>query len=138
VIPGDVEFTIDLRAPEDSVRKRLEERVIERLGTIAVRRGVKLEATRRHDVKAAPCAPWLQVQLAASLGRVGVNPMRLPSGAGHDAMVLAEVTDVGMMFVRCGAGGVSHNPAETVTTDDVDLARRALLHFLRNFAPPTR
>jgi len=138
VIPGDVEFTIDLRAPEDATRRRLEERVIERLGTIAVRRGVKLEAKPRHDVKAAPCALWLQMQLSACLERVGVNPMRLPSGAGHDAMVLAEVTDVGMMFVRCGAGGVSHNPAETVTAEDVDVAQRALLHFLRSFSPPRR
>ena len=133
-----VEFTIDLRAPEDATRRRLEERVIERLGTIAVRRGVKLEAKPRHDVKAAPCALWLQMQLSACLERVGVNPMRLPSGAGHDAMVLAEVTDVGMMFVRCGAGGVSHNPAETVTAEDVDVAQRALLHFLRSFSPPRR
>ena len=138
VIPGDVEFTIDLRAPEDAARGRLEERVIERLRTIAARRGVEVEATRRHDVKAAPCTLWLQVQLAASLERVGVTPMRLPSGAGHDAMVLAEVTDVGMMFVRCGAGGVSHNPAETVTPEDVDLAKAALLDFLRKFAPPGR
>jgi acetylornithine deacetylase/succinyl-diaminopimelate desuccinylase-like protein len=138
VIPGDVEFTIDLRAPEDVSRKRLEDRVLERLGTIAGRRGVRIEATRRHDVKAAPCALWLQMQLSASLERIGVNPMRLPSGAGHDAMVLAEVTDVGMMFVRCGAGGVSHNPAETVTSEDVALAKAALLDFLRNFRPRGR
>ena len=56
---------------------------------------------------------------------------RLPSGAGHDAMILAEVTDVGMVFVRCGAGGVSHNPAETITAEDAGAAVRALLAFLR-------
>ncbi|HTS83852.1 MAG TPA: M20/M25/M40 family metallo-hydrolase, partial [Usitatibacter sp.] len=58
---------------------------------------------------------------------------RLPSGAGHDAMILARVTDVGMMFVRCGAGGVSHNPAETVSVEDAELAYRALLDFVRAF-----
>ena len=50
-------------------------------------------------------------------------------------MVLAEVTDVGMLFVRCGAGGVSHNPAETVSEEDAALAARALLEFVRNFKP---
>ena len=64
-------------------------------------------------------------------------PRRLPSGAGHDAMMLAEVVDVGMLFVRCGAGGVSHNPAETVSADDAGIAAEALLHFLRSFEPAT-
>ena len=136
VIPGAVEFTLDLRAPDDARRAELEAAVIGELEAIAARRGVQVDAARRHDVRAAPCAPWLQDQLAASVARAGVEPMRLPSGAGHDAMVLAEVTDVGMLFVRCGAGGVSHNPAETVTAEDVALAERALLDFLRNFRPP--
>ncbi|HSW82129.1 MAG TPA: hypothetical protein VLH12_01555, partial [Usitatibacter sp.] len=56
-------------------------------------------------------------------------------GAGHDAMILAEVTDVGMMFVRCGAGGVSHSPAETVSAQDAELACRALLEVVRSFSP---
>ena len=136
VIPGAVELTVDLRAPDDARRASLEVAVIAELEAIAARRQVRVEARRRHDVKAAPCARWLQDQLAASLVRVGLEPMRLPSGAGHDAMVLAEVTDVGMLFVRCGAGGVSHNPAETVTAEDVALAERALLDFLQHFEAP--
>ena len=64
---------------------------------------------------------------------MGVRARRLPSGAGHDAMMLARVCDVGMMFVRCGAGGVSHNPAETVSAEDAELAQHALLHFLRHY-----
>ena len=58
---------------------------------------------------------------------------RLPSGAGHDAMVMAEATDAGMMFVRCGAGGVSHNPAETVSAEDAGLACDVFLDFVRHF-----
>jgi acetylornithine deacetylase/succinyl-diaminopimelate desuccinylase-like protein len=58
---------------------------------------------------------------------------RLPSGAGHDAMIMADATEVGMMFVRCGAGGVSHNPAETVTAEDAGLALAALTDFVRSF-----
>jgi acetylornithine deacetylase/succinyl-diaminopimelate desuccinylase-like protein len=96
---------------------------------------VKVEAAKRHEVRAAPCAPWLQEQVASAIAAVGAQPVRLPSGAGHDAMILAEVVDEGMMFIRCGAGGESHNPAETVSEEDAGLAARALLHFLRNFRP---
>ena len=135
VIAGEVEFTVDLRAPDDARRKKLEADVLGRFDAIARRRGVKVEASKRHEVRAAPCAPWLQEQVAAAIVAAGADPVRLPSGAGHDAMILADMVDVGMMFVRCGAGGVSHNPAETVSEADAGLAARALLHFLQNFRP---
>ena len=133
VIPGEVEFTVDIRAPQDELRHRVEQAVFASFDAIAAKRGVAVEKSKRHEVRAAPCAPWLQERLAASVKSIGSDPIFLPSGAGHDAMILAEVTDVGMLFVRCGAGGVSHNPAETVTADDVHLAARALLDFLRSF-----
>ena len=135
VIPGHVTFSVDIRAPRDELRHDTEARVFARFDEIARQRGVTVEKAKRHEVRAAPCAPWLQDRLASSLENVGVEAVRLPSGAGHDAMILAEATDVGMMFVRCGAGGVSHNPAETVTAGDVVLAQRALLDFLRRFEP---
>jgi acetylornithine deacetylase/succinyl-diaminopimelate desuccinylase-like protein len=81
-----------------------------------------------------PCAGGLQERLAASVERVTRKPaMRLPSGAGHDAMILAQVVDVGMLFVRCGAGGVSHNPNEIVEAADAGLAAAAVLDFIRSF-----
>ena len=135
VIPGEVEFTVDVRAPDDARRHQAEGAVLRELERIAKRRGVQVEPERGpHDVKGVPCAAWLQDRLAASIERcVGGKALRLPSGAGHDAMILAEVTDVGMLFVRCGAGGVSHNPAETVTAEDAGLAADVLLDFLRHF-----
>jgi acetylornithine deacetylase/succinyl-diaminopimelate desuccinylase-like protein len=138
VIPGHVSFTVDIRAPSDAPRRATETAVFARFEEIARRRGVKVELAKRHEVAAAPCAPWIQDQIAASVRAVGVDEVRLPSGAGHDAMILAEATDVGMMFVRCGAGGVSHNPAETVSAEDVERSRLALLDFLRGFDPPRR
>jgi len=137
VIPGDVEFTVDVRAPDDERRRVAENAVIAKLEAIARRRSVSIEHVRTHDVRAAPCAPWLQDRLAASIERrvPGATARRLPSGAGHDAMILAEVTDVGMLFVRCGAGGVSHNPAETVTAEDAGLAVAVVLDFVRRFEP---
>ena len=138
VIPGEARFTVDLRAPEDGLRRRVEDETFTQFDAIAARRGVAVERTKRHEVRAVACAPWLQDRIAAGIAAVGAVPVRLPSGAGHDAMILAEATDVGMMFVRCGAGGVSHNPAETVSAEDVAAAVRALLEFLRRFEPPRR
>ena len=88
-------------------------------------------------VHAAGCAPWLQDRLARAIESTAAprptpHARRLASGAGHDAMILAEATDVGMLFVRCGAGGVSHNPAETITAEDAGFAMEALLAFLRD------
>jgi len=136
VIPGEVEFTCDIRAGEDDVRLAAERDVFAAFEAIAARRGVSLsrvELTR--NVRAVPCSPRLREGLAASVARVLGSPAKeLASGAGHDAMVLADVTEVGMLFVRCGAGGVSHNPAETVTAEDAALATQALLDFLRSFS----
>jgi hydantoinase/carbamoylase family amidase len=137
VIPGEVEFTVDIRAGEDAVRQAAERDVFAECEAIARARDAKLERTKTHEVSAVPCAAWLQEAIAASVRRAGVAARRLPSGAGHDAMILANVTDVGMLFVRCGAGGVSHNPAETVTAEDCELAAGALLDFLRHFEPVT-
>jgi len=138
VIPGEVRLSADLRAADAGTLAAAEREAFAECESIAARRGVRLERSRTHAVKAAPCAPWLQDRFAESIERVeGKGPARrLPSGAGHDAMILADVTDVGMMFVRCGAGGVSHNPAETVSAEDAELAIRAFGDFLRHFTPP--
>ena len=133
VIPGEVELTADIRSGDDATRRKAEADVFAELESIAQRRGVAIERSKTHEVHAVPCAPWLQDQIAKGIEACGLQAPRLASGAGHDAMILAEATDVGMLFVRCGAGGVSHNPAETVTAGDADLAVKALLQFLRQF-----
>jgi hydantoinase/carbamoylase family amidase len=141
VIPGDVQFSADIRAGDDATREAAEADIFAQCEAIARRRGVALERTRTHRVSAVSCAPWLQDRLARAIESTGAprpasHARRLPSGAGHDAMILAEVTDVGMLFVRCGAGGVSHNPAETITAEDAGAAVEALLAFLREFRFP--
>lgn len=136
VIPGQVEFTVDIRAADDATREAAEEDSFAACEAVARRRGVALERVRTHYVRAAPCADWLQHALARAIEAVDAprpkpEARRLASGAGHDAMILAEVVDAGMLFVRCGAGGVSHNPAETVDAEDAGAAAQALLAFLR-------
>jgi allantoate deiminase len=70
--------------------------------------------------------------LAAAVAATGLEPLELPSGAGHDAQTLAEVTDVAMLFVRC-AGGISHHPDESVTEADVAVALEAAVRFVQGF-----
>ncbi len=98
---------------------------------IAARRGVTLQLQRTMRVPCAPCAPTLMDLLEQCVERAGVSPFRLPSGAGHDAMMIQRLTEVCMLFVRCGNGGISHNPLETMTAGDAQLAARVFLDFVR-------
>ena len=74
-------------------------------------------------------------QLGAAVERAGLPRYDLASGAGHDAMAMAKMTDVAMLFTRCGNGGISHNRLETMTADDADIAAQVLLDFFRAFRP---
>jgi len=135
VIAGRCEFSIDIRAGDDATRDAAVDDVVRELNAIARRRGVSLELSQTMRVPCAPCSPRLMDLLERCIARAGAVPLRLPSGAGHDAMILQRVTDVCMLFVRCGDGGISHNPRETMTVEDADLAARAFLEFLRTFRP---
>jgi len=135
VVPGRCDFSIDIRAGDDQTRDEAVVDVLRVCEAIAQRRGVSMTFARTVAVPCAPCAPPLMDLLAESLERAGIGHFRLPSGAGHDAMMLARITDACMLFVRCGNGGISHNPLETVAVEDVDLAGLVFLDFLRNFRP---
>jgi N-carbamoyl-L-amino-acid hydrolase len=132
VIPGTCEFSIDIRAGDDATRDAAIADVFAAIARIAERRGVTADITEIGRHGAVPCAPSMQAALAAAVGRAGIEPFRLPSGAGHDAAMFGGVTDIGMLFVRCGNGGISHSPLETVTAEDADLAARVLLDVLLN------
>ena len=119
VIPGRVELTLDVRHAEDAVRAG----AVRRLRETAGRPGVAVE-WREQAITATPCS--LVAPLRRAVEAVGAPVRELVSGAGHDAMVMAGVTEVGMLFVRC-AGGISHHPDESVREDDVALAIAATL-----------
>lgn len=135
VVPGRCEFSIDIRAGDDATRDAAVDDVVRELNAIARRRGVALELAQTMRVPCAPCSPRLTGLLEQCIARAGAAPLRLPSGAGHDAMILQRVTEVCMLFVRCGEGGISHNPRETMTVEDAELAARVFLDFLRTFRP---
>jgi len=134
VVPGRCEFSLDVRAADDATRDAAVADLAAEFEHIAARRGVELSMSATMRVSCATCAPRLMDRLAACIEAAGVPVLRLASGAGHDAMVMASITDVCMLFVRCGNGGISHNPLETMTADDADIAARVLLDFLRRTA----
>jgi allantoate deiminase len=132
VIPGAVRFTIDIRAPDDADRLAAMAEMVAALEGIARGRGVELVLDRYHDAGAVRCDEALMTRLDAAIRRHGLPARRLPSGAGHDAMAMASLTQIAMLFLRC-RGGISHNPAESITVEDADLAVRVLLDLLRQY-----
>jgi hydantoinase/carbamoylase family amidase len=134
VVPGRCEFSLDVRAADDAARDVALADLEGEFARIARERGVGLEMTETMRVPCARCSPPLRQRLADCIEAAGVPALHLPSGAGHDAMVMARITDVCMLFVRCGNGGISHNPLETLAAADADIAARVLLDFLRRTA----
>jgi allantoate deiminase len=134
VIPGQVSFTMDIRAPTDQRRKRAVSDMVRRIEAIAKRRKLELQLNVTHENRTVPCAPWLKEQIAEAIAAEGFRVFELPSGAGHDGMAMIDVGDVGMIFVRC-RGGVSHHPDEHVELADADAGARVLLRIIENFRP---
>jgi len=135
VIPGRCELSVDIRADNDAVRDAAFAGVVAESARIAARRQVEIQWRKVLEVACVPCAPKMQQRWADSIGRTTGNAevRRLPSGAGHDAMVMGQITAMGMLFVRCGNGGISHHPSETLSAEDADVAARAFQDFLLNF-----
>jgi allantoate deiminase len=133
VIPQDVEFTIDLRSGVDATRIAAVQALRAECTAIAARRRVTLGFDPFFELKAAPCDAALQRRLARAIEARGLPVTHLPSGAGHDAMEFPAVCPIAMLFVRCGNGGISHHPSETMTAHDAELATEVLLRFFESF-----
>jgi allantoate deiminase len=134
VIPGKVRFSLDVRAPLDETRHAAVATIRAEFDAIAARRGVAIALAPVWDARTTACAPALQRQLADAIRAEGLAVHHLPSGAGHDGMAIAAIAPVAMLFVRC-TGGISHNPAEAVTEDDVAAGARVLARFVEKFEP---
>ncbi len=132
VIAGTVRFSIDIRAGIDAQRHRTVNRVRESLQEIADTRKIKIDLQVTHDTPSCECAGWLMDQLESAATSATEQVPRLASGAGHDAMAMADITDVAMLFVRC-EGGISHHPAENITAADAAAGAETLLRFIRDF-----
>ncbi|MCD7099070.1 allantoate amidohydrolase [Stenotrophomonas sp. MMGLT7] len=129
VIPGRVEFSLDVRAGRDDLRDAGAGEILRRFRRIAGERGVEIAAEPVQDLGASPCDPALTKLLEQAVAAQGIAPRRLLSGAGHDAMVMTALCPTAMLFVRC-EGGISHNPAEHVEAEDASVAVAAMLGFV--------
>ncbi|MEJ8840684.1 2-oxo-4-hydroxy-4-carboxy-5-ureidoimidazoline decarboxylase [Ramlibacter sp. AN1133] len=138
VVPGRCLFTLDLRAPKDPQRDALVADVLARLQEICERRGLRSSVEPTMRAAAAPSAPAWQARWERAVESLGLPLYRMPSGAGHDAMKLHEVMPQAMLFVRGQNAGISHNPLESTTSDDMQLAVQAFAHLLAQLAEETQ
>ncbi len=134
VIPGNCLFTVDMRAADDAVRDAAEAQMRRDLQAEAARFGTQVSIVRTHAAPATQCDPRLRAHLARAVAHQGLPTPFLPSGAGHDAMAVASLCPVGMLFVRC-AGGISHHPDEAISEGDVAAALDAMSAALQSLYP---
>ncbi|MDR2326377.1 MAG: 2-oxo-4-hydroxy-4-carboxy-5-ureidoimidazoline decarboxylase [Acidovorax sp.] len=134
VVPGRCLFSMDMRAPTNAQRDALVQDVLAKLEEIAQRRGLQYQTELAMQAAAAPSAPAWQARWEKAVSALGVPLHRMPSGAGHDAMKLHEIMPQAMLFTRGLNSGISHNPLESTTSDDMQLAVDAFSHVLEQLA----
>ena len=134
VVPGRCLFSLDLRAPTDAQRDAMVTDVLDELAKIAQRRGLRYTIEESMRAAAAPSAPALQHHWERAVDALGVPVFRMPSGAGHDAMKLHEIMPQAMLFTRGQNSGISHNPLESTTNNDMQLAVDAFSQVLHQLA----
>ena len=133
VIAGEARLTLDVRHGSDEVRARAVDDLIRQAEEIAERRGLSVSRNVLLDQQAVPMDSLLVNEIEQAIGQAGCEPHRMVSGAGHDAMILAERIPSAMVFLRT-PGGISHDPAESVRADDVAKAIECGMHLLEQLA----
>ena len=133
VIPGHVSLTLDVRDQNDPRRIVAVKFLKAKAQAIAKRRGLKLIWTTVQQTNAVHCDEQAVKLFSDCIARRGLKFLKLPSGAGHDAVALSAICPVAMLFIRC-KGGISHNPAESVKTSDVASAIGVLADFIQTLA----
>jgi N-carbamoyl-L-amino-acid hydrolase len=131
VVPGRCQFTLDMRAPSDGQRDAMVRDILASLREICERRQLRYTLTETMRVAAAPSSPAWQQRWERALANLAVPLHRMTSGAGHDAMKLHEIMPQAMLFVRGQNTGISHNPLESSTSDDMQLAVDAFAQMLQ-------
>jgi allantoate deiminase len=133
VIPARVDFTLDARSPDDAVRLAMVQDIVTECQAAAQRRNVSFTIEPFMESPATPMDKDLIARLEEAVRSLGIEPLHLSSGAGHDAVAMANLCPSAMLFVRC-KDGISHNPAESITTEDADVAARVLIDAVKRIA----
>ena len=133
VIPGEVMFTVDVRAPEDPLREEAVAAIRSQIEKISRSRKLRCEIEDLQHFGVTACAPRLIAQMERAVASQGFRVRRLPSGAGHDGMALGAIADICMLFVRC-KGGISHNPLESITEEDAAAGAKVFFEFIQSYS----
>jgi len=133
VVPSEARLTLDIRHQSDAVRAESLRELTTTAQAIATRRDLALTVTTLLEQSAVAMDPFVVKQIESAICAAGCTPHRMPSGAGHDAMILAERVPSAMIFLR-SPGGVSHDPSESVLVEDVAHAIDCGLHLLKQLA----
>jgi allantoate deiminase len=137
MVPGQAAFTVDVRSAVDGTRRRGVREIEREFRAIARRRELTLKLTETYNENTATCDQRFMRQLTASAERIGASSCGLPSGAGHDGIVMARICPISLLFVR-RMGGSSRQPDVSVKPDDIEIATRVLLDFLQHASPNGR
>jgi len=133
VIAARVNFSMDIRAPNDVQRDAVVEDILNKIKEISKRRHVEFELNESLKISAAPCDNLLMMHWQKALEDMGLVVFKLPSGAGHDAMKIHDLLGQSMLFVRGMNSGISHNPLESTSSSDMQLAYQVMMQFIKNF-----
>jgi allantoate deiminase len=133
VIAGTARVTLDVRHGSDEICAEATNTLRRQAQEIAARRGLTLQSVELLRQEAVKMDPFLLDQIEQAIRTTGCRPHRMVSGAGHDAMILAEKVPAAMIFLR-SPGGISHHPAESVLVEDVATALECGLHLLDQLA----
>jgi allantoate deiminase len=129
VIPSEVTFTLELRSPRAEVRAQGCDAILTVCRRLAAARELEVGIEQTYSAEAVDCAAWLIEALGDACRAIGQPAEPLFSGAGHDGLAMCDLTDIGMLFVRC-RDGLSHHPDEAIGAADGEAATRALMQFL--------
>ncbi|WP_226037854.1 Zn-dependent hydrolase [Aquibacillus saliphilus] len=133
IIPSDVEFTIDLRDLSDELLEQLLVGISSGVDSICSKRGITYTIEELHKLSGVSCSNEIKEEINTSIEKQGLEVIELPSGAGHDAMVMATFTETGMIFLRT-KDGISHRPEEWADKEDVSMGAQVLYDTVLNLA----
>ena len=133
IIPERVSFTVDFRDIDLTRRNGLEEQLLSLIDSVCLEHG--LTYTIREDTKSDPryCAPEIRSLMQEQAAEMGLTPPELMSGPFHDSLTMSYVCDYGMIFVRC-KDGISHNPKEYSSPEDIELGAELLYRTARKMS----
>ena len=138
IVPGEAHLSVDLRGEFDGARDRVWDAISREVDEAMGRRGLRWHAREVHNAPAVFCAPLLQDVVRAGIrGPGSEEPPEIFSRAGHDAMSIGAITDVGMLFLR-NPDGISHHPDEAVSAADVARGIEALAESVLHLAAEPR